>query len=268
MTEPLKIWLCLASAGLILLGIVCLIVSVAFPGLLLLAAGIILLSLIPERAFQKFKVAIEGVEAKLRGTTAKVEGGSNGQIERLCQHLRTIGLDASVESKEHKKLRSGSIIMGSIRLANRNVDLVELEWLREEWQGEYGGGYIDSYRCNYIVEANVQNPLEGEIIKAEGVPIKRGFLNRKTIDFTWKGRDLAQILNRDVELREKLVSPRHMEVMPYPKVIRIRRVWSQRFNQPEYAFPTGKAFENYDKIAQHVVNLEKALSNRRQEKNG
>ena len=46
----------------------------------------------------------------------------------MCEHLRQLGLNAAVESKVHKKLSDGSTIMGSVKLAFCNIDLVELEW--------------------------------------------------------------------------------------------------------------------------------------------
>jgi len=170
------------------------------------------------------------------------------QVDALCERLRGISLDATVESKETKWWK---YIQGAVRVADRNIDLVEWEKI---W---YPSDDIpDTYRCNYVVEAKVEG-LE-EKLKAEGKPVRKSFFSRKVVDFKWKGEELAQSLGSDTELRSFLLSqrrPSKVEIEPW-KEHQCVRIRPKRYtDSPEAAFPTVEAFEAYDRIAQHIRSI-------------
>ena len=178
-------------------------------------------------------------------------------VEALCEHLRRMGLNATVESKKFK-WREVFVpvvwpLLGSVRVVNRNIDLVELEGrIRGEFRyGEYGSGF----RCNYIVQAKV-NGLE-ERLEAKLDVVTKGFLRREFVDFKWKGGELAQVLNGDANLRTTRYGS--LEIKPDKKHqrVRIREVSAigLYYATPELAFPTIEAFETFDRIAQHIRNI-------------
>jgi len=183
-------------------------------------------------------------------------------VEALCEHLRRMGLNATVESKK-SKARLGlplySLILGSVRVVNRNIDLVELELI----PGEPGG-----YRCNYVVQVKV-NGLEDRLkSKVKEVKVKKGFLRRETVDFRWEGKELAQVLDGDANLRDaRGLYAYFLEIKPDKKHqrVRIREIspygflffppYRSLYFTPELAFPTIEAFEAYDRIAQHIRSI-------------
>jgi len=167
-----------------------------------------------------------------------------------------MGLNATVEPKKSKRLGDllpeilGPVVeKGSVRVVNRNIDLVELEWLET--------GYT---RCSYVVQARV-NGLEDRL-RAKGKPVRKSLLSRQVVDFKWKGRELAQVLNDDANLRDKLyrMNIAHwyapLEIKPEKKHQRIRIIpiptqgWA-----PKAAFPSIETFEAYDRIAHHIRSI-------------
>jgi len=177
-------------------------------------------------------------------------------IEALCEHLRRMGLNATVESKKFK-WREVFVpvvlpLLGSVRVVNRNIDLVELEGrTREEFRyWEYGSGF----RCNYIVQAKV-NGLE-ERLEAKLDVVEKG-LRREFVDFKWKGRELAQVLNGDANLRTTRYGS--LEIKPDKKHqrVRIREISAigLYYATPELAFPSIETFEAYDRIAHHIRSI-------------
>ena len=116
----------------------------------------------------------------------------------MCEHLRRIGLDATVESKEYKKGITSSLVyttgwvMGSVRVANRNINLVELWWRKwgggstGEYTGEYDSGPMNEYRCNYVVQEKVGGSEDK--LRAFSRPITKGFFSRNMVDFKCGGK--------------------------------------------------------------------------------
>jgi len=177
------------------------------------------------------------------------------EVEALCERLRGMGLNATVESKKSKRGRVFglySLILGSAKVVNRNIDLVELELILIP--GEDG-----CYRCvSYVVQAKV-NGLEGRL-RAKGKPVRKSFLSRQVVDFKWKGRELAQVLNGDANLRDTLCRmdiPRYLnaslQIKPDKKHQRVR------IRPIETAFPSVEALEVYDRIAQHIRSIANVL---------
>ena len=216
---------------------------------------------------------------KIRG---KIEARTRevGLINELCEHLRQIGIEATVldfkspEAVHHSRTMHIYYTMenlpplGCVKIENRNIDLVEVS--RIGAGGSEGGPGHLVYRYNYVVKANVGN-LENKL-KAEAKQIKKGLLNSEIIDYNWEGGELAQLLNTDSELKNMLLelgSPNLM-VTPYKRdqYVGIMPVISPITTiviggiPVKYdgivgrkAFPTREAFEAYDRIAQHIRSI-------------
>jgi len=204
-------------------------------------------------------------------------------IEALCEHLRLMGVDATVESKEHKQLKTSVewnfTLLGSVKIANRNIDLIE--WQRDVydlWRGDDYWGRWNRYRCNYVVQVKVDGLEDRLKAESEPVSVKKGFLKSELVGFKWVGNELAQVLNNDADItkvlyppdkvtlsqeslwsRHKLATLPNVEIIPYKEhqCVRMRQVWvdewTDRPNQHLVsAFPTAETFEAFDRIAQHI----------------
>jgi hypothetical protein len=212
---------------------------------------------------------------KIRGEIEEVD-----LINELCEHLRQIGIEATVlDLKSPEAIHHTPTMhimysiknippLGCVKVEGRNIDLVEVS--RSLTGGESArGGPLLVYRYNYAVKANVGD-LKDEL-KAKAKQIKKGFLSREIIDYKWEGGELAQLLNADSELKNMLLgfgSPNLM-VIPNKKdqYVGITPIVSSTtivisgipvkydMTVGRKAFPTREAFEAYDRIAQHIRSI-------------
>jgi len=243
-------------------------------------------------------------------------------IEALCEHLRQIGLGATVESKQQEILSFrerrfmavliytlifmllfvgfmpllltsvetfwmlvgvGSLILGllmllffdpqissptsfllfgralflgSIRVANRNIDLIELQ----KWPF-YTGGWEDTsvedkFGCFFVVEAKVEGSEDK--LKAETTkPVK---VRKEVVDIMWEGGELAQTLNNDANLMDTLYHMKDRDasclaIKPDRERQCVRIVPKRGYDSPKPAFPTAETFEVCDRIAQHIHSI-------------
>jgi len=171
-------------------------------------------------------------------------------LEALRDHLIQIGATPTSISKTNTRF---SGVIGTVTIANGNIDLVELE-RKAYGGGQYGGNIGENdwvrpesmYRCSYIVQAKVDG-LEKNL-KAHSKLARMGILNRLySTDPKWKGKELAQELNS-----EALTLLPNVQVLPIRSrqcvVIRQKRYWDSWFS----AFPKAEDYKAFDRIAQHV----------------
>ena len=116
-------------------------------------------------------------------------------------------------------------------------------------------GALDYYQVHYIVETN-KHLYDAAMFLAKCQPVTRGhFANKKIVDVKWQGEHLANILDRDLELKEilkqVLFEEGEIKIDPLDDHIRIYGKWrnedSLRFNL--------KTFEAVDRIAGHIKKL-------------
>jgi hypothetical protein len=169
-----------------------------------------------------------------------------GLINELCEHLRQIGVEATVlDVKSPEAIHHTPTMhiiysmknippLGCVKVEGRNIDLVEVcrffggrtstvSFGGSASAGGFGGsaggrGPLLTYMYNYVVKANVGN-LEDKL-KAKADRITKGLLDREIIDYKWLGGELAQLLNADSELKNMLLgfgSPKLM-VVPNKKL--------------------------------------------------
>jgi hypothetical protein len=174
-----------------------------------------------------------------------------------------MGLNAIIESREVRSqgynllLGTYNTSLGSIKILNRNIDLIELEGSSGGW-GEY-----DIYRCTYEVWAEVEG-VEGKL-KVELKPIHKGLFrseiaNFKWVEKVWESYDLAKTVSEDDQLREMLFLIRDqyfltLETEPDNANQCIRILPKRGWQSPESAFPTIETFEAYDRIAHHLRHI-------------
>lgn len=207
---------------------------------------------------------------KIRG---KIEARTRevGLINELCEHLRQIGIEATVLDFKSPELVHHTPTMhiyhtmenfpplGSVKVEGRTIDLVEVIRLGSLSAGPTGGPIV--YRYNYVVEARVGN-LEDKV-KAEVNPIKKGFPTSEIVDYNWEGGELAQLLNADSELKNMLLGLGAPHIMVFPnkkdQYVGITPIVSStaiaippEMTAGRKAFPTREAFEAYDRIAEHI----------------
>ena len=209
----------------------------------------------------------------------KNEYTEEGLIGRLSEHLRKMGLDATlipptspeaVGPKLTKGPLSSGRSLGCINIRNRNIDLVQIE----------GPEDMDVGRLTYLYHFIVRTDFEGleHALKAEIKPITRGFISKKTIDFKWDGGELARRLNLDSQLKSLLLE-NGLDQLPTVEVatdkankcVRITKTPTPRWSTGprerggptvllavERKFPTREEFEAYDRIAHHIRSMRKS----------
>jgi hypothetical protein len=220
---------------------------------------------------------------KVRGEFEEV-----GLVNELCEHLRQIGVEATVlDLKSPEAIHHTPTMhiiysmknippLGCVKVEGRNIDLVEVcrffggSASTVGFGGSAsGGGPLLTYRYNYVVKANVGNLKDK--LKAEAKPIKTGLLNREIIEYKWEGGELAQLLNADSELKNMLLGlgAPHLRVIPNKKdqYVEITPTVSsttivisgipvkEDIIVGRKEFPTREAFEAYDRIAQNIRSI-------------
>ena len=199
----------------------------------------------------------------------KIKGAfkEEGLMKELCEHLRQIGINAVLlESGSPEAVgRAQGFVLGSIKVEGRNIDLVQVERM----------GVTAVYQYHYLVRANVEG-LENKL-EAKGEPKTKGFMSKEVVDYRWEGKDLAQLLNGDSDLKNMLLKEGldKLEVKPDKKnqCVRITpivkaptRVSVGIGGLPSIPvkggltvgrkeFPTTGDFEAYDRIAEHIRSI-------------
>lgn len=220
-----------------------------------------------KRLLKRIRGKIGELDEKIREKYAKMKELEEGYVDALCENLRLLGLDAtkvvSPEITVQRFFGGAERVLGSIRLANRNIDLVELTSF-EYYEYEPSRVSVTELRCNYVIHARVAG-LESKLeARLKPITVRKSFLKREIVDVRWEGKELAYVLNSDADLRDMLNRVKNtvfvrLEIKPYTKhqCIRIRQK-GPRF--PEIAFPTPEAFEAFDRIAQHIRSIAKVRS--------
>ncbi len=206
--------------------------------------------LVEGRAFKRIK-------GKIREWKEQSKQMEEAKVEALTEHLKWIGLDATkiafTEEKLRIRLLGAERVLGSVRVTNRHIDMVELAEFYVDVGSTSDTPVMEPrFRCHYVVHVKVDG-LEDRL-KAKLKPMRKGFFSREILDFKWRGKELAQMLNSDTDLKEKLscIENRNVEVKPYGEhqCVRIRQDGGTI--DPAYSFPTIETFEAYDKIAQNI----------------
>ena len=221
-----------------------------------------------------------------------------GFMNSLSTHLRNIGITATLLEPESPDaigpmwkfgpIGSGTVV-GCIRMEGSDVDLLQVErMIRSEAQHDERTptDYHHLFAYHYIVRTDFEG--SEKTVKANIKPITKGFIRREVTDFRWEGGDLAQRLNADTDLRNRLLReglnqlPR-IDIQPdrTNHCIRITQLFeisvggSGRFSvgiggfnmgmggRPhdldvatvETSFPSRETFDLYNVVARHVRSI-------------
>jgi hypothetical protein len=210
-------------------------------------------------------------------------------IKELCEHLRQIGINATVvESGSPEAIgRLVTFALGNIKVEGQNLDLVQVGKIsaspRKLLQGqvriqpgqsgytrELGQGSI-KYDYHYVVRAKVEG-LESKL-EAEFKPIekRKGLFGKEVVGFQWEGGELAQRLNADSNLKNMLLKVKIERLLIKPEkehqCVRITPPTGPETLSFDFGlhpaifgrkmFPTREAFDIYDRIAFHIRNIAK-----------
>jgi hypothetical protein len=210
------------------------------------------------------------------------EGKEDALINELCEHLRQMGITATVvESGSPEDL--GSLVtfaLGNVKIEGRHLDFIQVGkssvpasntrllpgqsgYTRAQEQGS------TRYDYHYVVRAKVAG-LE-RTLEAEFKPIekRKGLFGKEVVGFQWDGGDLAQRLNADADLKTMLLKAgvHSLLIKPEKEHQRVRitpptgpEALSFDFGRHpailgRKAFPTRDAFDVYDRIAQHIRSI-------------
>jgi len=183
------------------------------------------------------------------GFFKRMLGDESDLINELCDHLRQIGLNATVlESQSVGTQTFGGL--GTVKIEGRNIEYVQVTKHTQTHPGSKGRSTTSvHYNYHYGLMANVDTSL-GDKLKAEAKPIRKSFFNRTIVDYKWEGGDLAQLLNADMDLKKILIEEGIDNLWTNPSE-NFQYVWISRRGERK-EFPTQKTFEAYDRIAQHI----------------
>jgi len=195
----------------------------------------------------------------------KIKGAfkEEGLMKELCEHLRQIGINAVLMESGSPEAVGGAfrgLVLGCVKVEGRNIDLVQVERM----------GVEPVYQYYYVVRANVEG-LENKL-EAKGEPKTKGFMSKEVVDYRWEGKDLAQLLNGDSDLKNMLLKEGldKLEVKPDKKnqCVRITPIVKTPtrvsiggipvkggLTVGRKEFPTPGDFEAYDRIAQHIRSI-------------
>jgi CRISPR/Cas system CMR-associated protein Cmr5 small subunit len=216
-----------------------------------------------------------------------------GKIQEISDFVRESALKALRERLIQIGLTPTSIfktqilfsgVIGAISIANRNIDLVELE------RKVSGGTSIDGewlnavskYRCSYVIHVQVEGA--GKNLEAQVKPVKKGKFRGKIVDFEWGRSELAQSLNNDIDLKDVLFPPwlialksseirKHERLIKFPDVSvradgnrQIVIITERRYHESWFsAFPSIGELEAFDRIAQHARRIAQGLTTQSRE---
>jgi len=181
-------------------------------------------------------------------------------LAKLCRSLQAWGIRARlVTVNEREPVGWGGSTLSEwwwnwyyIQLEDRNIDRVEMK-------AGYTGQYSTVPFCEIRYCISDERQTAGKQLKAKTkVETEKGEgflgrvgLRRKVIDFTWVGGGLADLLNRDTELKRVLLGMGETGIEIKPdhdaKCVRISRPEMGLFSPP-----SKELFEAYDTIAGHV----------------
>ena len=192
-----------------------------------------------------------------------------GLINELCEHLRNIGINATLLESGSSEAVGGILALGNIKVEGRNLDLIQVE-------RQPGGGSNIVYQYHYAVRANVEG-LEDKL-KADAKPITKGLFSKEVVDLKWEGKELAQLLNTDSDLKSMLLKEgldkvvvrpdkKHQCVMithppKIPRQVSVSigglpsiPVRGGGLTAGRKEFPTLEEFDAYDRIAKHIRSI-------------
>ena len=199
---------------------------------------------------------------KLKDTVKEV-----GLINEYCDHLRGIGINATVLGPDSPDYIGGTLSLGCVKIEDKNIDLVQVA------RQPVSGSQV-AYQYHYVVRTNVEG-LENQL-KAESKPVKKGLMSKEVVDLKWEGGQIAQTLNSDNDLKSILLKNELNKVVlktdrkqQYVTITHPPKIPMQvsvsfgglpmiplgKMTAGRKEFPTLEEFNAYEKIAQHVLNL-------------
>lgn len=182
-------------------------------------------------------------------------------VDKLCTHFLTLGIDAE---KLHKhpleragvwgvltRERHGSLV----RVAGNNIGFVNVIKVSSEG-GPPGVGAGTAYHLDYLV------PLRDAPSRSCRAKLKtkcRSLWSTEIVDIEWKGETLADTLNDDLTLKQRLSEefrlnkPLTIEITPWPAYQCAKL--KTRAAGTGFHFPSRNMFDCLDRIAGHVIEV-------------
>ena len=180
----------------------------------------------------------------------RVLGDESDLINEFCDHLKQIGLNASVlESQRIGTPTFGGL--GTVKIDGRNIEYVLVTRHDVTHSTQRGAHTSHFYEYAYGLKASAAG-LEDKL-KANAKPIRKSFFNRTIIDYTWEGGELTKLLNADTDLKRMLIEE-GIDHLWTNSSKSLQYVWINRRGERK-EFPSPKAFEAYDRIAQHIRSI-------------
>jgi len=130
----------------------------------------------------------------------------------LCRHLQDVSINAILlEPKSPEAFRNPYYVLGDVKIEGRNIDAILVQWSAGDFEKS------DShYRYFYVVRASLDG-LESKLKadfksnwhdrcsqKPNFYQFDKTLMDKELSNSYWEGKELAQLLNNDPELTQKL----------------------------------------------------------------
>ena len=196
----------------------------------------------------------------LTPVTSKDEGADN-----LCAHFLALGIEAK---RLHKHPLEKAGIWGIltrerrgklVRVVGKNIGYVDVYKL-EDLGTQYSSG-AKAWFCDYLVPLRERS---SRLCRAKLGKKNRSFWSTEIVDIEWKGETLADMLNGDLTLEQRLLEefqlnrPLEIKITPWPAYQCAKL--KTRAAGTGFHFPSCNMFDCLDRIAGHVVKVASASS--------
>ena len=187
-------------------------------------------------------------------------------VDELCTHFLTLGIDAE---KLHKHPLQKPGVWGLltqpqlggwlVRVAGKNIGYV-IVLKRSSGEEGFAG---TAYHLDYLVPLK-DTPSRLCRAKLEEKHKSKSFWSTEIVDIEWKGETLADRLNGDLNLKQRLLEEFRLnkslsiKITPEPVYQSARLKIS--FSGFGSYFPSRKMFDCLDRIAGHVINTAELLN--------
>jgi len=168
--------------------------------------------------------------------------------DKLCAHLLASGIQAEL-LHEHPLQKVGAKrgkSLGLVQVTGKNIGYVNL--IKRSEYSLLAGRALEEYYLEYLVPLrDIPSSLCWAALRTR----TRSLLSREVVDIEWGGGSLADTLNGDLALKQRLLTefrlnrPLGIEIAPEP-VYRCIRI------ETDHRLPSGRLFDCLDRVAGHI----------------
>jgi len=220
--------------------------------------------------------------------SAYEEVGGDELMDALSQHLREIGVNATLLDRWNAErviaaaLRGG-YPLGYVKVDEKNFDFIQVSYFIDPGVERGGPPHTIVFVYSYMVQLDAYNVRSELKAYFRAIERRKGFFTKEVenLGFQWEGGQLAEVLSKDAEMNKKILDLKleRLEIRPekvylpsyvWPKTDKTRifvmitpippltmRAFKEGYLKGVETvgrddFPTREAFDVYDRIAGYI----------------